>query len=415
MAKVEARPEHKHILNDALLQGLTDQLPRLATAILSEKFATQGVRLSPRHRKTLHACVVSQDFSRFTLPARTPRGLKKIKIAWTAKNSHRLEREAARLLKRLPDVVKAESELLAKRIHRKLKSQWQAQSAGEERVLSAFRTRLCRRWRQPLEGLSMMLTITREFSELVGAPLQEARTKENRHLIAVLTRLHARACQVAHEILTLLKDGFADGAMARWRTLHEIAVVAMFVRDRGDAMAERYLLHDRVESYKAMLLYQKHARRLGLKRMPARKMRIVTASFNAMIAKFGKPFGSEFGWASETPTERPNFSEIEAKITVDHWRPYYKLASHNVHANPKGILFKMGLAPERDLLLTGPSNYGLADPGQNTALTLNQVSAALGSVAPTLDTNVFLKVLLTLSREVGDAFVLTQHRLERMR
>ncbi len=415
MAKSQARPEHKHILNAALFQGLNDYVPRAASEILSEKFAAQGIRLSPRQRKTLHACVVSQDFSRFKLPGSTVAGSKEVKIAWTSKDSRRLEREAAQLLKRLPRVVKDESELLARRILKKLKSQWKAQSAREERVLRGFRTRLRRRWRQPLEGLSMMLTTTREFSELVGTPLQEARTKDNQHLIAVLTRLHARACQVANEILTLLKDGFADGAMARWRTLHEIAVVATFVRDRGDAMAERYLLHDRVESYKAMLLYQKHARRLGLKPMSARERRIVTASFNAMITRFGKPFGSEFGWASETPTERPNFSEIEAKISVDHWRPYYKLASHNVHANPKGILFKMGLAPERDLLLTGPSNYGLADPGQNTALTLNQVSAALGSIAPTLDTNVLLKVLLTVSNEVGDAFVQTQQRLKRMR
>jgi hypothetical protein len=45
-----------------------------------------------------------------------------------------------------------------------------------------------------------------------------------------------------------------DGAIARWRTLHEIAVIAMCVRDRGDAMAERYLLHSTVESYKALKL-----------------------------------------------------------------------------------------------------------------------------------------------------------------
>ena len=208
--------------------------------ILSEKFTAQGIQLTTRQRKALHACVVSQDFSRFRLPGRTPAGLKEFTIAWTAKDTQRLGRAASRLMKQVPQIVEDESELLAKGLLNNLKRRWKTQSAREEEVLRGFRSRLHRRWRRPLEGLSMMLTITREFSELVGAPLQEARTKDNRHLVTVLTRLHARACQVAAEILTLLRDGFADGAMARWRTLHEIAVVAMFVRERGDGMAERY-------------------------------------------------------------------------------------------------------------------------------------------------------------------------------
>jgi hypothetical protein len=43
---------------------------------------------------------------------------------------------------------------------------------------------------------------------------------------------------------------------------------------------------------------------------------------------------------------------------LDYLRPYYKLASHNVHAQPKGILFKLGLVQNQDILLAGPSNYG---------------------------------------------------------
>ena len=43
-----------------------------------------------------------------------------------------------------------------------------------------------------------------------------------------------------------------------------------------------------------------------------------------------------------------NFSDIERAVRLDHLRPYYKLASHNVHANPKGMLFRLGLYPESD-------------------------------------------------------------------
>ncbi|NJM53745.1 MAG: hypothetical protein HC846_10380 [Blastocatellia bacterium] len=74
----------------------------------------------------------------------------------------------------------------------------------------------------------------------------------------VLLSLYARACLVSSEILVLLKAGFPDGSHARWRTLHEIAVVAMFIEKHGKEVAERYLLHEYVEDYKGAMQHQKY-------------------------------------------------------------------------------------------------------------------------------------------------------------
>src|SRR5208282_6072349 len=79
----------------------------------------------------------------------------------------------------------------------------------------------------------------------------------------VLTRLHARSCQIASEVLSLLLAGHADGAMARWRSLHEISVVCSFISKHGNELAERYLLHQCVESYKAAAQYQEYCDRIG--------------------------------------------------------------------------------------------------------------------------------------------------------
>jgi hypothetical protein len=64
----------------------------------------------------------------------------------------------------------------------------------------------------------------------------------------ILIRLLVRAWQVTDEILCLLENGFADGAMARWRTLHEIHVVAAVLMRHGESITERYLAHQAVES-----------------------------------------------------------------------------------------------------------------------------------------------------------------------
>jgi Family of unknown function (DUF5677) len=157
---------------------------------------------------------------------------------------------------------------------------------------------------------------------------------------------------VGYEVLTLLSAGFADGAMARWRTLHEIAVTAMFVQERGEAVAERYPLHRIIESRKAALQFQQYARRLRERPYTAKQMAAIEREYDAVIGRFGKSFREDFGWAAETlKNERPNFSQIEAGTKFDHWRPYYKLASHNVHGNPKGIYFRLGLISGADPLV----------------------------------------------------------------
>jgi hypothetical protein len=88
------------------------------------------------------------------------------------------------------------------------------------------------------------------------------------------------------------------------------------------------------------------------------------------------------------------------------------MASHNVHANPKGVFFKLGLMNEVDILLSGPSDAGLADPGHSTAISLIQVSSALGSIKPTLDSLVILRILAQLEDNVSEAFMSANQRLE---
>lgn len=88
------------------------------------------------------------------------------------------------------------------------------------------------------------------------------------------------------------------------------------------------------------------------------------------------------------------------------------MASHNIHANPKGAFFKLGLLNETDLLLAEPSNFGLADPGQATAISLAQVATSLLHLDTTLDGVIVLKIMMALSAEIGETFVAIQKKLE---
>ncbi len=86
--------------------------------------------------------------------------------------------------------------------------------------------RLYGRWRDGLNLLAGFRLMSLEAAETFH---ERHRPAEGDWSYNVLVRLHARACLVTAEVLTLLRAGLASGAHARWRSLHELAVVACFI------------------------------------------------------------------------------------------------------------------------------------------------------------------------------------------
>jgi len=281
--------------------------------------------------------------------------------------------------------------------------------------IKCFNEDLKQVWRKPLDLLEMFYYLAVEAGDTFNYHLRPASVKQNNFVFDVVTRLHARSCQITAEIILLLKNGFADGAHARWRTLHEIAVIAYFVAKHGNDLAERYLCHTAVESYKASLKYQVHCEALGYQQLTEKEMTEIREKYQYYVNKYGASYKQSYGWASKILTkDNPTIADIEADVGLNYMRPYYKMASHNVHANPQGILFKLGLIPESgDILLTGPSNLGLADPGYCAAISLLQITTnLLTTIEPNLDRLVILNILSTLKNEIGEQFYRVDEKLK---
>jgi len=89
------------------------------------------------------------------------------------------------------------------------------------------------------------------------------------------------------------------------------------------------------------------------------------------------------------------------------------MASHGVHANPKGIFFSIGsLFPDK-VLAAGPSNSGLADAGDGAARSLFSVSSSPLHLSQSLDYQVGLRAMTILVDEIGAAFLQAHQRLYR--
>ncbi len=281
-----------------------------------------------------------------------------------------------------------------------------------------FETRLYGRWKHPLDLLDLAIAVNTEAGDEFNQKFQNDAVDSGDAEFEALSRLHARACQVSSEVLALLHAGFADGAHARWRSLHEMAAVASIIHEHGQELAERYLLHETVQQYKLAVEYQKSWGRLGVEPPSQEDLDTLKARHDELITRFGKRFKEEYGWASSVIRKggSPTMRDIEQHVHLDHLRPYYRMASDNVHPNSHGAYFRLGLHPAREetVLLAGPSIFGLADPGHSTAISLGQITANLLATESDLDCIVILKVIEALTHGVGEAFLKVHQELEAM-
>ncbi len=264
------------------------------------------------------------------------------------------------------------------------------------------------RWSKGFDLFEMLIVMCSEAGESFSINNRPNEQDSNYSLVDTLIRLHARGCHISSEILCLLKNGYADGAHTRWRALHEVVSTAYFIQKHGEKAAIRFLDHEIIESYKGMLQYHKYENRLNIVPICQAELSECKASYDAILTKYGKEFKENYGWASIfLNNKRPNFSQIEADVGLDHMRPYYKWASHNVHANVKGITSKLGLCESNeDVLLVGQSNSGMTDPAHATAIALVQItSTLLISAEPSIDSIVTTKLIGIICDEIGDVFI----------
>ena len=321
-----------------------------------------------------------------------------------------LEDLKATIVDTIPDLAESTAESMLAKIKDDaaagLKEKWEYQQQFEER--------LRKHWGKPLMLLDLFVSLATEAGDEFNKTFRDDAERSNDAKFKALTLLHARACQVASATLVLLRSGYSDDAHARWRALHEIAVVGTFIGEKGRAVAERYLLHDSVERYKLALKHRRHAKALGQEPITRKEFEALRTERDKLVARFGTPFKEDYGWAASTlGKKRPTIADVEESVDLEHWRPYYGMASDNVHANAHGAYYRLGssLRPG-EILLAGPSNAGLADPGHSTAISLNQITIVLLATKPNLDNIVISHILLKLVDELGEAFLQAHREME---
>ena len=213
--------------------------------------------------------------------------------------------------------------------------------------------------------------------------------------VDAILALYSRGILVAEEVHALARGGYASGALARWRTLHELAVIATVIAEHEDRerLAARFVEHEAVGALEAMQAYDKHCAPWGLEPHPPEQVAELERQVDELSAlhspgrKKGKEtFDDAYGWAEgfvpRGPRRNsPSFADLEKQTKLLAGRPAYVAASHAIHGGFRGLTGNPGQRdPSEPTLLTGASAAGLHQPLALSTWSLSALTHVLAQV-----------------------------------
>ena len=229
-----------------------------------------------------------------------------------------------------------------------------------------------------------------------------------------LTRLFGRACQVSRAIHSLLRSGYADDAIARWRTLHEISIYSLFISKHGEEVAERFLDYGHIEEYRYARDFKKYASHYNLEEPKQEQMDKRKEIYDSLRRKYGESYSGLYGWAANT-IAKPSIAKIAADVELSQMRPIYRLANSSIHTGPRSFYLPLSLSPEEEALLVGPSMIGISFPGVLTISVLHLITVTLLSTKLRFRDCVAMEVLERLRMEAEGEFEKAEEKLEQLR
>lgn len=273
----------------------------------------------------------------------------------------------------------------------------------QRKLGSGFGRRNYKRWKSAFDLLHTMILISQDLGTYVLTELPDSEFEATAKAHAIIG-LHAKSLRVGREILCLMENGFADGALGRWRALHEAATIATFLSHGDEELSVRYILARDVQCYRAAKQYIEHEQKANLTPFGDREFKDLQERYKKIIAEHGEEMKHDWGWAANNLSKkRPTFAQIEEACGLDHWRPRYRWSSEDNHANYKPSATHLAMTEAVEPMLpAGQSNSGMEDPGQMLGCSIELAASSLFSLNPSPDMQLWFKVLSRINDKVSE-------------
>lgn len=281
-------------------------------------------------------------------------------------------------------------------------------------ILEGFEKRNFIRWRDAFNQFEQLIVMITEVSEANDQELRKKAIKTQDFKFEALASITTKALLITREIHCLLKGGFPDAALARWRTLYELSVVSQFLTQNDNNIALRYIASYHFHSLRAAKELNSHSDRGSLMPFAAEEIEELEKKALDVESQLGCRLKKDYDWAwpvlavnaPNLKPDRVSFSEIEKNVGMDHWRPRYRWANQHVHSGYRPPDKLLGMAESEKLLaLVGPSNSGFVDPFQMTSISLVHIITNFLLLKPNIDRIIMIDILTDLRDEIAQTAI----------
>jgi len=295
----------------------------------------------------------------------------------------------------------------------------QSSKEDEARNLKGYRknheefiNRNTRRWASVLDQLELLYITSQEAGIYFQEHYLGISELEHDPLLGVLMRLHANALRITSEIIHLLKGGYADGALARWRSLFEISVTSLVIHKYGRDAAVDYIKNGYIKTVEGREEYQKIAEEMGLEPYTTEEIQ-ESQSFKETLSG-----GDEHWHWARKYTGFSKLEKLREHVDLGKWSHIYKLASRSIHADYSDVRSLLAMEEaQQDILLVGQSNSGMTLPAHCTAIMLNQITICFltsyiqeDSKLDYSNSMIFMSILKRYSDKVGEELLKSQNQ-----
>ena len=334
-----------------------------------------------------------------------------ISLTFSETEADELISEIEKFFEEIPNLILEIVDKEAKSQIKVLKKSWPERHICNRSEFQKFKDNIELKWGHGLNLMRIILEGAREIGNERLTALKRSKAKKNLIKRRVIILLHMRGCQTFTEIITLLENGLADGAMARWRTLYELSVVTELIAKYGDDLAIRYLDHVHVAAKKELDNDRKHLDDKQESKL-SKNEQLIEDNYKSVITKYGTSFGGDYGWAAHhLNSKNPRFRHLEAAAEMLELPTEYKLASYQVHASSTGVTWSLGQIDEIGVPIAGASNAGLDTPALYSIFTFVRMNVVLIENYTKLENQITIKMLINLRDEAEKVFRKTAQKL----
>jgi len=220
---------------------------------------------------------------------------------------------------------------------------------------------------------AMYLMVLEAGNDYIRHVNELSKTEDISHTFTALQYINAKTLQQFLEITTLIKNALYDGAIARWRSMYELSVVASFIKKHGDHVAKAYILSAQTDNH--------------------------------------------YEWARSSnifspKKKRIHFSDIQKNcdIETNRWQDAYNLANKIIHASPQRI-FGQYKDSDENIIVAVRSIHTVPVAAELAAITLSQVTTDFFSIYSFTDVIVSAKYIENWIDVVREAYFKTHDAL----